>query len=275
MIETEQHRHFFAKLMLAAGGGKFSPLESAVAAVPRERFLGKGPWQVFVNGEYLTTPTDDPAFVYNNYLIALDAENGINNGEPFLHANWISAVTPNIAEIVCHVGAGTGYYSALMAHMVGPDGEVQAFEVDPNLAQKAETNLSRYRNVGVHAANAVDNSIPDADVIYVNAGLPTPPAHWLRALRPNGRMIFPWRPTQNVGLALIVTRTDQGLAATPLMRSLFIPCVGVTSPMLKPANLNPFDAWKTRAVHLTENSQPDESAIAVFDDVWFSRDPLT
>src|ERR1051326_3388550 len=59
-------------------------------------------------------PSADPRYLYQNNLIALDAEKGINNGEPFLHARWIGALVLNAGETVTHIGAGTGYYSAIL-----------------------------------------------------------------------------------------------------------------------------------------------------------------
>jgi len=43
---------------------------------------------------YLETPSADAAYFYQNNLVALDTDKGINNGEPFLHAGWIGAVAP-------------------------------------------------------------------------------------------------------------------------------------------------------------------------------------
>src|SRR5205807_3817362 len=62
----------------------------AFATVPRERFVGPGPWQIkspMRMGDYWTTPDADPRNVYHDALIALDAERGINNGQPSL---WIA-----------------------------------------------------------------------------------------------------------------------------------------------------------------------------------------
>ena len=39
-------------------------------------------------------------------------------------------------------------------------------------------------------------------------------------------MIFPWRPSQATGLAIIITRRETGFSVKPLMASYFIPCVG-------------------------------------------------
>jgi protein-L-isoaspartate(D-aspartate) O-methyltransferase len=76
---------------------------------------------------YLETPSADAAYIYQSNLVALDAGKGINNGEPFLHAAWIGAVTPQPGETVTHVGAGTGYYSAILSMLVLADGSVNAF----------------------------------------------------------------------------------------------------------------------------------------------------
>jgi protein-L-isoaspartate(D-aspartate) O-methyltransferase len=94
-----------------------------------------------VRERYFETPSANPAYIYQNNLVALDAEKGINNGEPFLHAAWIGAVAPQPGEIVIHVGAGTGYYSAILSMLVLPGGRVYAVEIEEKLAVAARTNL--------------------------------------------------------------------------------------------------------------------------------------
>jgi SAM-dependent methyltransferase len=44
---------------------------------------------------------------------------------------------------VLHVGAGLGYYSAILAEIVGRSGEVTAIEIDAGLAEGARANLAR------------------------------------------------------------------------------------------------------------------------------------
>jgi len=62
---------------------------TAFATVPRERFVGVGPWRVkspWSLAEYGTTEDADPRNVYHNVLIALDESLGLNNGQPSLWA---------------------------------------------------------------------------------------------------------------------------------------------------------------------------------------------
>jgi protein-L-isoaspartate(D-aspartate) O-methyltransferase len=83
-------------------------------------------------------------------------------------------------------------------------------------------------------------------------------------------MIFPWRPCESVALTLLVTRRVEGFEVKPLMPAWFIPCVGAseTGGCVKVPNAD--EARNVRSVWLSSKRLPDESAVAVFLDVWFS-----
>ena len=267
-------RGFYAKLMAGAARSRDPRLERIFELVPREAFLPRGPWKIMVADTYFETPSADPAYLYQNALVALDADKGINNGEPFLHAAWIGAVAPQPGETVVHIGAGSGYYTAILSMLVLPNGRVNAFEIEADLAAAARHNLEPFESVSVTSGDAVSLPLPQADLIYVNAGVVAPPLHWLRALRPGGRMIFPWRPSKTVGIAALVTRTPSGLDLKPLMPAYFIPCVGASEIAANSASPDPGAAWRTRSLQLTSERAPDATATATYPDVWFSSSPL-
>jgi len=161
MTVLAEARKFYARLMAANSGSADPRLEEAFATVPREAFLGPGPWTVIVgrmvtagNGK-VVTPSADPVHIYQDVLVALDADKGINNGEPSLHAMWIGKIAPKPGEAVTHIGAGTGYYTALLARLVSPGGPVTAFELEADLASRATKNLEAYGNVTVIHGDAV------------------------------------------------------------------------------------------------------------------------
>lgn len=272
--KLEEVRAFYARLMAAASRSTDPRLERAFALVPREAFLPPPPWHVMVGEKFVETPGSDPAYLYQNSLVVLDRRKGINNGEPFLHAGWLGAVAPQPGETVVQVGAGMGYYTAILSLLVLEGGSVIAFEIDHALANAAERNLDPFENVQVITADAVATPFPAADVIYVNAGVVAPPLPWLTALKPNGRMVFPWRPSREVGLAMLVTRTAAGFAARPLSRAWFIPCVGASDQSTSLLTPTGGTARQSRSIVLDTDRPPDDSATAIYPGLWFSSDSL-
>jgi len=274
MTGSTDARRFYARLLAAHAASADPRLEEVFAAVPREAFLGPGPWTIIAGDGRVETPSADPAHIYQNVLVVLDAEKGINNGEPVLHAMWIGKVAPRPGEAVTHIGAGTGYYTAMLARLVEPGGSVTAFELEAGLAQRARQNLASYGNVDVVHGDAVISPLPASDIIYVNAGVVAPPPNWLKALKPGGRMIFPWRPAERVGLAMLVTRLRDGFACAPLMGSWFIPCVGASLAGPEAKIPTRERAARTRSIWLTGDKASDRSATAIFGEVWFSSRSL-
>lgn len=263
-------RRAYAKDMAKVSLSPDPRIEGTFYTVRREGFLPPGPWKLLVEGRYVETPNSDPVHVYRNSAVALDARKRINNGEPHLHARWIGAVAPQPGETVTQIGLGMGYYSAILSLLVQPAGRLIGFEIDSELAEAARHNLASYENVSVITGNATALEIPASDLIYVSAAVAVPPESWLAALRPGGRLIFPWRPTTEVALALLVTRVPEGFEASPLMSSWFIPCAGASSPRSTILAPNPSTAQRIRSLHLRRARPPDESAVAIYENVWFS-----
>lgn len=268
MDSSERCRLRYAEQIAELVGLKDPRIERAFATVPREHFLPPPPWTVISLGTAVQTSEIED--IYANVLVAIDRKRGINNGEPALHAAWMEAVNPQPGDTVVHVGAGTGYYSAILAILVEPSGRVEAYEYEADLAGQAARNLSSYPQVSVHAGSAFGRILPSADVIYVNAGVAAPDREWLRALHQGGRLIFPWQPHGDWGPAVLVTRTPRGYRAKPLMNVGFITCSGATKKAPLRHGPSEADIAATRSVWLTAERRPDASATASYEDVWFS-----
>ncbi|MCM5554064.1 protein-L-isoaspartate O-methyltransferase [Pleomorphomonas sp. NRK KF1] len=271
----EEIRSFYARLMGAASKWSDPRLARAFETIPREAFCPPGPWRIVFHGRPVDTPSADPAYLYQDVLVTLDAAKGINNGEPSLHAAWMGAVAPQAGEAVTHVGAGAGYYTAILQMLVLPTGSVTAFEIDERLAELARRNLAPMEGVTVVTGDATAQPLPKSDVIYVNAGVAAPPVDWLDALNPEGRLIFPWRPSEDIAVTLLVRACNGGFAVTPLMRAWFIPCVGA-SDEVKPQKLpeSPAAVRALRSIWRTTDRTPDDTALAIYRDVWFSSEKL-
>jgi protein-L-isoaspartate(D-aspartate) O-methyltransferase len=266
---AERRRRYAADITRGAGV-QHARVEEAFATTPREKFLTAPPWTIFAPGGVFNKETSDPAELYQDVLVVLDRGRGINNGQPSLHAAWMAALDPQAGERVVQIGAGTGYYTALLAALVAPGGRVHAYEIEARLADVARKNLAGVTGVVVHAASAVGVPLPAADVVYVNASASAPDVAWLKALRPEGRMIFPWQPARDGGLALEVRRTARGFSARATMEVAFIACVGAMTRPARPGGTALSEVGRTRSIWLNEERPPDDTATAVYDDVWFS-----
>ena len=172
---SENLHSFYASLVCAAAKVRGSRIEQAFRAVKREPFVGPGPWLITLGGhDYVKTPNDDPAFIYQNALVALDSAQGLNIGMPSAHAYWLDGCDLKEGETVLQVGVGTGYYTAILAHLVGPSGQVHAYEIDESLADRARDNLKDLPQVNVQARSGISPDLPKVDLIYVCAGAAQP-----------------------------------------------------------------------------------------------------
>ena len=168
-------------------------LREALATVPRERFLEPGPW--FIRGPQPgtagMTEDADPARVYQNVSIAIDRERELFNGQPALVAAWLDSLGLAPGQRVLHIGCGTGYYTALIASVVGADGRVFAIEVDAELASRAQYALAGSSNVRVSNGDGRTDLPAGMDVVLIHAGATHVLPEWLDATRDGARLLAP------------------------------------------------------------------------------------
>lgn len=272
MSSIADHRRFYAEFIVKSSGSSNAKLIDAFAAIPREDFVGPGPWPIFVGSGYIQTISDDPRLIYQDVLVGLATDRKINNGQPSLHAKCLAAAAPSEGESVVHIGAGTGYYSAVLAELVGPSGSVFAVEREEDLAARATTSLHAHPNVQVRAASATEVVIPVCDVIYVNAGATHPPDAWLDALRVGGRLVLPLTPNEGFGVMLLITRKAEHVyAANAFVRVAFIPCIGARDDATSASLTTALERQSLKEVHSLRRGVPsDATAWCVGNGWWLS-----
>jgi protein-L-isoaspartate(D-aspartate) O-methyltransferase len=276
VTSIQDHRSFYANFIARSVGSSDERLIAAFASAEREHYVGDGPWSVFVNSSYISTVSTDPCLLYQDIVVGLATDRGINNGQPTLHARCLAACAPAVGESVVHVGAGTGYYTAILSELVGSTGHVTAYEIESDLAERARENLRHVPNAEVVAASATDGTVPAADVIYVSAGATHPLPTWLDALTVGGRLIFPLTPNQGFGVMLLVTRlVADDYAASVVLPVAFIACAGARDDATSQAlttSIHTRSIFGTKS--LRRGTVPDATACCVGAGWWLSSSAI-
>ena len=226
-MNIEDCRSFYAEEIRFAANLQSRALIEAFARVPREKFLGPGPWQIgsaesrgmstagSVQMSY--TQIDDARQLYHNVVVVLDKEGDINNGQPSALARWIEALDLKAGDRAYHLGCGVGYYTAILAELAGVGGSVAGIDVQAELAARAKENLSDYANVTVHAGDGAAFDPGPCDAMLINAGMTHPLPLWLDRLSDGGRLVVPltidMTPKLGVGIMTKIVREQSGFSA--------------------------------------------------------------
>lgn len=243
-MNVEECRRFFAEEIRLAAHITSPALVEAFARVPREHFLGPGPWKVASSDlgmggvVYAVTADADPCHVYHNVPIALDTTRDLNNGQPGSLAHWMDSLSLQTGERLFHLGCGVGYFTAIMAEVLGSAGHIVACEVDVELAARAKQNLSSYANVEVHSGDGAAIDPGECDAILINAGVTHPHSVWLDRLRQGGRMILPLTvpmgPNLGKGVMAKITREPAGFSSRVVTFVAIYSCASVRDPQIEP-----------------------------------------
>jgi protein-L-isoaspartate(D-aspartate) O-methyltransferase len=243
VMTLEECRRFYAEEIRLAGSVRSTRLLEAFARVPREKFLGPGPWRfrsmdlALGDCAYLSSEDADPRHVYHNVPIALDAARDLNNGQPGTLARWIDDLDVRPGDRVYHLGCGVGYYTAILAEVVGASGAVAASEVDEQLAARARECLAGYSNVTVHQGDGATIDPGVCDAMLINAGVTHPHPGWLERMRMGGRLLLPLTvplaPNVGKGMMVKITREAAGYTARVVTFVAIYSCSSVRDAQLE------------------------------------------
>ena len=258
----EQLRRFYSEELHIVAGLESPDLVSAFARVPRERYLGAPPWK-FSSGNTLSRSsyrtTSNVCDLYHDVFVALKSERFLNNGQPSMIARLIAALNLSPGKRVFHCGCGTGYYTAIMAEVVGSKGSVVAAEIDSTLAEIAVTNLKDYDHVRVLSRDGADVDPAACDAILINAGVTHPHPAWLDGLGEGGVLVLPLSVGRNLSvndaMVVAITRRHDQFAAELLSIITIYSSPSMRDPMLQ-SMLN--DSFESHAMLRLKSVRKDE-----------------
>ena len=121
---------------------------------------------------------------------------GQTNSQPRTVADMLRLLEVRTGDRVLDVGSGSGWTTALLAHLTGPTGSVLGVEIEPALVAFGQANLAKVNRpwARIEAADPHVLGRPDEapyDRILVSANALELPTSLVEQLAPDGRMVIP------------------------------------------------------------------------------------
>jgi len=157
---------------------------------------------------------------------ALPIGYGQTASQPSLQALYMQCLKLQPTDRVLEIGTGTGFQTALLAHLAE---HVYSVERVRELSMKAREILDQLRITNV-ALLVGDGTVgwsryAPYDAILVSAGGPSIPAALVDQLSPSGRMLIPVGDLQTQKLTL-VRKTPAGIETEVVTDVVFVPLLG-------------------------------------------------
>ncbi len=130
---------------------------------------------------------------------ALPIGYGQTISQPLVVAFMIEQLQPQAGEKILDVGSGSGWTTALLAHIVGKKGKVTAIELVPELKEFGEKNVAKYNFIkkGIAEFVCVDGSkgykknAPFDKILASAAAQAEIPQEWKDQLKVGGKIVCP------------------------------------------------------------------------------------
>ena len=186
-------------------------IEAALRAVDRKDFIPK--------------ELRDSAYIDT----ALPVGFGQTISQPYTVVFMLELLAPSVGEKILDIGYGSGWQTALLAHLVGDTGVVYGVEIVPELCRFGAENIAKYSElcprIHLECRDASSGAnIPRGtfiDKIIAAAEVDVIPKAWRAQLRVGGKMIYPSRGSimleTNLGGNKFARKEFPGFAFVPFV----------------------------------------------------------
>lgn len=183
--------------------------------------------------------THDPRRVYTDAVVAVNRRRQIYSVAPSVGALLAEQLGISDGMRVLHAGTTDGYYTCILAELVGDGGTVVAVESDEEDAEWTAACVARagYPTVTIRAGDGA-LGVPEAapfDRILVSAGAADIAPAWIEQLTDDGRLVVPLTaasagPAITAGMVLTVAKAGDELFGALAGRVFTPPLLGALAP---------------------------------------------
>lgn len=149
--------------------------------------------------------------------------------QPTTVAFMLEQLRPQLGQSILDVGAGSGWQTALLASIVGSDGQVVAVEIIPELLAQAEQAIAPYelKNITWVLGSARDPATVSGlfDRIIIAAASAEIPQHLLQHLKLGGRLVAPVGLTFGQDIVVLEKPEENRYANQRFPGFVFVPLV--------------------------------------------------
>jgi len=199
--ELDRLRDRLASRVITVTRTRSDLVAAALRAVPRHLFLPDLPPEAAYRDDAIVTKRD------------ADGQGISSSSQPAIMAIMLDQLDLAPGHRVLEIGAGTGYNAALIAHIVGPSGQVVSIDIDADTAGAARAHLDSagYPDVTVACADGAGGYPAGApyDRVIATVGVSDLARAWLEQATPDATIVVPLdlRGTQ---LSIAFGRTASG-----------------------------------------------------------------
>ncbi|WP_240777810.1 methyltransferase, FxLD system [Nonomuraea basaltis] len=202
--------------LVAGGHIKTAAVEAAFRAVPRHMFAPDAPLEKAYAQDIVEVKRNEHGVLISTI------------SAPQIQALQLEQAEIGLGMRVLEIGSG-GFNAALIAEIVGPEGQVTTMDIDPEVTSGARRFLdsagySRVRVITADAEYGLENDAP-FDRILVTVGAWDIPPAWRQQLAKGGRLVVPLR-MKGVTRSLALERTNDHLVSVSQGECGFVPMQG-------------------------------------------------
>lgn len=159
---------------------------------------------------------------------ALPIGRGQTISQPLVVAFMLELLKPEKGDKILDVGSGSGWTSALLAHIVGKEGKITAIEIIPELTEFGKKNVKKYnfvekgivKFVCADGSKGYQNEAP-FDKILASASARQIPKAWKEQLKIGGRIVTPIGSS----IWLFLKKSDKEFEGTEYPGFVFVPLI--------------------------------------------------